>query len=266
MTLRYNSAVLTGRPMIEDIIRSAREQTSDRLASPLLGSFLVSWCLWNYKFLVILFSDASVTMTFRLIKEVAFPDPSVVVLNGVLLPLATAVAYIFVYPYPARLVYGFTRRRQREINDLRREIEGETPLTLQESRQLRAEVIESEFKHQEELDRLNNEIARLREELDRIRAPGKPALQASELVLSPSQLKLMKVLERVGGKALHSHLVTGNGPTRVGIEYDLGELKRLNLIHVDYDQSEGENSYELTHDGRRVVLSGVSHGGEPVSA
>jgi hypothetical protein len=35
----------------------------------------------------------------------------------------------------------------------------------------------------------------------------------------------------------------------------LGELQRLNLIKEDYDQDAAQYAYELTHEGRRIVLA-----------
>lgn len=49
--------------MLKEIVDAAKEQASERLASPLTGSFTVSWAPWNYKSLVILFSAASVSRT-----------------------------------------------------------------------------------------------------------------------------------------------------------------------------------------------------------
>jgi len=118
--------------MVDEILKSAKAQISERIASPLIGSFVISWCLWNYKFLVILFSSASVSQTFALIDKIAFPTFWALVLNGILLPILTAVAYIFAYPYPAKYVYEFTRRRQKEINEVRQRIEDETLLTIEE--------------------------------------------------------------------------------------------------------------------------------------
>ena len=147
--------------MLDDLLKSAKESILERIASPLLGSFSVAWCLWNYKFLVILFSEATVSQTFSLAEKYAFPDVSSVVIRGLLLPVLTAAAYVFVYPYPARFVYGFTQRRQVEINRLRQQIENETPLTLEDSRKLRAEFVEADRRHKETVDRLNEEITRL---------------------------------------------------------------------------------------------------------
>jgi hypothetical protein len=244
--------------MLEEIIASAKEQAAERLASPLIGSFAVSWCLWNYKFLVILFSAASVSKTFQMIASIAFPDLWSVVMRGMLLPLITAVAYIFVYPYPAKVVYGFTQRRQKEINDMRRQIADETPLTVEESRKLRAEVFAAEEKHQEELDRVNGELTRLRDALEQARSSkvGSPSATISvPPKLTESQRKVLELLKAVGGDALHKEVVPRSGPEKVQAEYDLGELQRLSMIKRDYNQGKHDYTYELTHDGRRLVLS-----------
>jgi hypothetical protein len=156
-----------GEAMIDDLLTAAKAGVLDRLASPLLGSFSAAWCVWNYKFLVILFSDATVSQTFRLIETVAFPDAASIVGRGVVFPLLTALFYVFVYPHPARFVYEYSLQRQREANDVRRRIEAETLLTLEETRRFRAEFAKSERASQETVDRLNSEISRLKGNLER---------------------------------------------------------------------------------------------------
>jgi len=245
--------------MLEEIIKSAKEQGADRLASPIVGGFVVSWCLWNYKFIVILFSVATVSRTFQLIETVAFPTAWSILLNGVLLPTLSAAAYIFIYPYPAKFVYGFTRRRQKEIVEIRRLIEDETPLTIEDSRQLRAEVLLADYKHKDELDKINAELARAKDQLDALRsasaAPASATTEKPEPTLEPSQLALMGQLETFGGKATNELLLGRSGRSKVKTEYDLGELERLDLLHKEYDQNEGDYTYEFTHEGRRVVLA-----------
>lgn len=246
--------------MLEDLLKAAREQASDRLTSPLIGSFIISWCLWNYKFLVILFSDATVSQTFHLIETTAFPSSASVAVRGFLLPALTAAVYIFLYPYPARFVYGFTRRRQREILELRRKIEDETPLTVEDSRRLRAELRQAEQKHRDELDRMAQELARAREQLEKLQPQAldvSPKTEHSPKIrprLTSSQRDLLLKLERTGGKATHAALVTKGGQAKVQAEFDLGELEGLELLSKDYDQSEHDYTYEFTHEGRRFVL------------
>jgi predicted DNA-binding transcriptional regulator len=255
--------------MIEDVLKSARDQIAERLASPLIGSFVVSWCLWNYKFLVILFSSASVSQTFRLIESLVFPDVGAILLRGIILPLLTSFAYIFAYPYPAKFVDGFTRRRQKEILELRRAIENETPLTLEESRRLRAEMLEAEEKHRGELDRMAQELARAREELEKFKpeppSPSPRLMPPPRVppVLEPSQRELLRLLEKLGGKTPHGALMEKSGLPKVRAEFDIGELERLKLVQKEYDQGVRDYVYEFTHEGRRMVLSSSKSTSEP---
>jgi hypothetical protein len=242
--------------MIEEIIKSAKEQVADRLASPILGSFIISWGLWNYKFIVILFSDATVTKTFQLIDTVAFPTTWSYLLQGILFPVMSAAAYIFVYPYPAKHVYAFTRRRQKEIIELRREIEDETPLTIEESRTIRAELIQATDKHKEEVDRLNAELTRTREQLESLRLTSEPkamhAIPIQGSVISESQFGLMNVLDFLNGEATLDTLLSKSGSPKTKTEFDLGELVRLRLLEIQHRDYEAK--YVFTQEGRRRFL------------
>jgi len=197
--------------MVDEIVKSAKAQLSERIASPLIGSFAISWCIWNYKFLVILFSAASVSQTFALIDKIVFPTTWSLILNGVLLPAATTFAYIFVYPYPAKYVYEFTRRRQKEINEVRQRIEDETLLSIEESRNIRVEVLQTEKVHQEIVDRLNGEISRLKLETTNGQAELStvpPTVdESSQEAVTPTQLALLLILEKLGGKMSEDMLI-----------------------------------------------------------
>lgn len=177
--------------MVEDLAKSVRRQIEERLSSPLLGTFAISWCLWNYKFFVVLFSAASVTRTFEMIDTLVFPSTSSLLLRGLLYPLLTTAAYIFLYPYPARVVHRAVQLSQKRLVDDRRAIEGQTLLTIGESRQIRAEREQLEAAHVTEIDRKNKEIDRLRSELNAMRpatpaaTPGEPPL-ASPGASAPS--------------------------------------------------------------------------------
>lgn len=248
--------------MVDEILKSAKAQISERIASPLIGSFVISWCLWNYKFLVILFSSASVSQTFALINAIVFPTAWSIVLNGILLPTLTALAYIFAYPYPAKYVYEFTRRRQKEVNEVRQRIEDETLLTIEESRKIRAEVLQTEKAHQEIVDRLNGEISRLKLEMTSPPIDSPPEQSntnnLSKQELTPTQLALLKLLEKAGGKQEEDVLIRASKESKVKTEFDLGELVKLELLRKRYDQRAGAYVYEFLHEGRRILLESAS--------
>ena len=249
--------------MIDEIVKSAKAQLSERIASPLIGSFAISWSLWNYKFLVILFSAASVSQTFALIDTMVFPTTWSLILNGVLLPAATTFAYIFLYPYPAKYVYEFTRRRQKEINEVRQRIEDETLLSIEESRNIRAEVLQSEKAHQEIVDRLNGEISRLKLEITNWQPEpptAPPAADASSREgVTPTQLAVLKLLEQAGGKMNEDILIKSSKESKVKTEFDLGELVKLEMIKRSRDLRTGKFSYEFLHEGRRILLESANN-------
>lgn len=243
---------------LDDLLSTAKQSLTERLSSPLLGSFVLSWCLWNWKFLVVLLSANTVSQTFALIDKLAFPNFTSVLTHGVLYPLLTAAAYIFLYPYPSRIVYAFNLRRQREVNEIRQQIADETPLTLQESRRLRAEYVEHERKNNELVQKLNEEIARLNAALDaatKVEPP--PGLSAAERIydqLEPTQLFLLRILEKIGSPALEADLIAKSPEPKVKTEYDIGELERRKLLHRNYDQAKSGYTLDFTHNGRRALL------------
>lgn len=246
--------------MLQDLLDAARNQAAERLASPILGSFAVSWCIWNYKFLVILFSDATVTQTFALIKSESFPDISSVLLYGVFFPLLTAAAYIFAYPYPARFVYGFTRRRQKEVLELKRAIEEETPLTIEESRLLRSDAHRLQTKHLEEIDRLRSELSRLSQQAPQQPSPSPAAVQPSQVPpsesapLEPLQFQMLNMIDSQQGGATVHRIIQVTSLPRVKVEFALGELEGAGLVKSKYEQDEEDVVYRFTHEGRRAYL------------
>ena len=244
--------------MLSDILESTREAVLERLASPLIGSFFIAWCIWNYRFLVILFSDATVSQTFDLVDTQAFPDQLTVILRGMAYPLFTALAYVFLYPYPAKMVYGYTRRRQVELGRLRQKIEDETPLTLEESREIRSQFRDADRKYREIIDHLNAEVARLTAKPRELEGENKapPLTQAERMYgfLEPSQINILRMLEKHGAPLSESNILSQAGESNIKMEFDLGELTRRNLLIRDYQSDEDQWYYDFTHEGRRELL------------
>jgi hypothetical protein len=244
--------------MLTDILESAKQSLFERLSSPLLGAFFLSWCAWNWKFLVILLSDTSITTTFSLIESIAFPDYSTTIFRGLVFPLLSACAYVFIYPYPARFVYDFTLRRQREINQTKQRISDETPLTIEESRRIRSEYIEKERSHVALVQELSDEIARLNEALGardkQIKASPPSDAEIPHDRLDESQLELLRLLEMTGGESPEQDLIQQSSETKVKTEFNIGELERRDLVSRHYSNRARAYIVAFTHDGRRALI------------
>ncbi len=151
--------------MLDDIFKSIRAQLYERAVSPLMGSFVLSWSLWNYKFILLLFSEATIIEKYTLIEDVLFVTWPQILIGGFLGPLGTALFYLFIYPYPAKLVFKFSKNRQKEITNLKKEIEDETLLTIQESRTLRNAIRKMGDQFQEDFSGKDDKIKNLKEGL-----------------------------------------------------------------------------------------------------
>lgn len=246
--------------MFEEVIKSTQSHLNERLSSPLMGSFAFAWCLWNYKFLVVLFSAASVSQTFNLIDVLIFPDKTTIFLRGILYPLVSAFAYIFLYPYPAKVVYWFSHNRKKEINEIRRRIEDETPLTLKESRQIRIAASRMESEHAQEIDRKNREIERVNGELIMLRASSpedaeKPLIEDRANSLEPTQLFMLHLVDKNGGEVSEDVILSQSPESKVKTEFDLGELVKLQLLTRKYEPRQNEFVFKFTHEGRGVLLA-----------
>lgn len=124
--------------MLDSLGKSISNVVDERLSSPLVSSFVIAWALINYKFFVILVSDASITQTFELIRQICFPDWQAYLLKGLVYPLMAAALYIFALPYPSQFVYEHWRKHLQKTNDIRIRYEDQKLLTIEESRTLRS--------------------------------------------------------------------------------------------------------------------------------
>lgn len=160
--------------MLEELSKTVKAQLYERVSSPLLGSFLIAWCGWNYKFVLVLISSMDAEKKLAYINAVLYPSIYARLLEGFTYPLLTSLLLIFVYPLPARWIYSYSRRQQVLLKKLQQVIDEETPLSMEDARELRKSnsLIVSEFEQEIAQARLQND--RLKEQL----AAAKEALNS----------------------------------------------------------------------------------------
>jgi hypothetical protein len=127
--------------MLSDLAKTVKAQLYERVSSPLLGAFAISWVAWNYRFIFVLISSMPVAERFAYIDSNIFDSYQNIFLHGTLYPLLTTLSLIFIYPVPAKFVYEYWRKRQRELKEIQQRIDDETPLTREEARELRHETL-----------------------------------------------------------------------------------------------------------------------------
>lgn len=151
--------------MMDDMFKSIRATLYDRTASPLFGAAAISWIVWNHRMILVLFSGMSAQEKFAYIDGVLYSEPNTKWLLWLVGPAATALLALFIYPYPAKWVYRFWRQRQRELREIRQQIEDSTPLTIDESRKLRRQIIDIQSDYEQQLTKRSEEIERFKKML-----------------------------------------------------------------------------------------------------
>ena len=178
---------------MENLGKDLRLQFHERLSSPLIGSFVISWLIWNYRLLAVLFSSKTVEERFAFMDTVLYPTSGVTWWYKLFGPLLCALAYIFIYPYPAKWVNGFWLRRERERKQQRDEIDGATRLTKDEMAQERKRTYARVRETEEENRQLREELMATKASLVTTPAPARSFLDVEkETENAPSEILRLK--------------------------------------------------------------------------
>lgn len=148
--------------MFSDIVKTVKVQLYERVSSPLIGAFVISWGLWNYKFLLVLIDKSKIENKLLIIDYVIYPTWHTYVYWNFLGPLATALLMIYLYPIPARKVFEYSRKQQVELKKIQQKIEDDTPMTLEEGRAIRQEALKLEIEFHSQLKKKDEEISDLK--------------------------------------------------------------------------------------------------------
>lgn len=142
--------------MFEQFSNTIKATLYDRVSSPLSSSFLVSWCLWNYKILIVLFSSMKPYDKYNeidiLISNYGFSNSLFEPLgywfsNGFLYPLLSAVIYLFIYPKPSRWVYEHWLNNEKLLKDLKDKADEAKLLSEAESKIIKKTAFDMELKY-----------------------------------------------------------------------------------------------------------------------
>lgn len=249
--------------MIDEIYQSIRAQLYERAVSPLMGSFLVSWCLWNYKIILVILSGLTIQEKLSFIDTIHFSNWVLIATYGLLYPLATSVAYIIFYPHPAKYFFEYSSRRQKELSDLKKTIHEESLLSVADSRELNRKIFQLENEYQKELDSKDLEITHLKalvkdstgselsnnSVLDQISDS-----KGSSYELTALQDEMLSLLGHLDGESVgENHFHNELDARPIAIRHALQELLDFNYIAITKN-----GYYEITHKGRGYVLTYLS--------
>lgn len=162
--------------MLDDITTTIKAQLYERVSSPLLGSFLISWSLINYKLILILFSSLSAPEKITYIEFNLFSSIEDYMLKGVFLPLLATLAIILIYPYPAAKIYEISRTNRKKLKEIQQKIDDETPITRDEARKIRKAAVQFQIDFEEQTKRKDSEIEALKSVINQLTEESKAVI------------------------------------------------------------------------------------------
>lgn len=260
----------------EELISSLKQVASERLASPFWGSFISSWIVINYQFIMIIFSDNSVSTTIDLILTYSFTTWVDVITKGLLAPLAVSLLYIFAYPIPALKIYEYTLNQQIKLNNVKvskSDIE-HVPITeiakirtkfSLERRDLQEQITEI----QNDRDALAEKVSELTKKLNELKISNLPSLsgdgflntlaekdrsEIAPLQVSDDEWLVLQVIFNSNGKAYREDIWTDvNSLTPVEVDSILDDLAYKEIVDVNLSTSKG-GRFSLTPKGRKLSV------------
>ena len=216
--------------MLEEISKSIRADLYERASSPLLGAFLTSWLIWNWKTVLVFFSSMEVVEKVNHIGAVIYSDfwPSLLFL--LVGPLVTALLFLYLYPIPAKHVYRHFREQQKSLKAIKVAVEEETPLSQDEHNKLRKRISEMESAFYEELTKKDAEIERLRSLLE---SKNKPITRETSAVLDsdsqpPKPSKSFPLSDT--DQPVITEIVVGNECYKLGQDFNQSEPGSVNVV------------------------------------
>ncbi|KAF1072683.1 MAG: hypothetical protein GAK45_00118 [Pseudomonas citronellolis] len=145
-----------------DFFESLKNSISERLSSPLMGAYFISWCAFNYKFIVVLFSDMKPYVKFGFIGDHIYTGP-LAYLYSFGAPVLATLVYLFILPFGNELVVRFNYYRANAMRQFRASKSGEALLSAEEVKQITD-------KYTDELKSRDAEVNDIERRMDRLRS------------------------------------------------------------------------------------------------
>jgi len=162
------------RTLVSDIYTSIKAYLYDRTASPLLGSLAVSLTLWNFKILMLFFSNTSYAVKVWEIdyfySQPFFSADGFSWLTNYwvcvyVLPILTTIFYIYMFPWFSHKVFEHSYNKQIDLNNKKKTLQKSELIDAEDkekimllNEQLRLENRELIVKHRMEVEELQGQI------------------------------------------------------------------------------------------------------------
>ncbi|WP_188008527.1 hypothetical protein [Grimontia hollisae] len=251
--------------MLKELSTSLKAQLYERVSSPILGSLLIFWILFNWEAVFyFMLSESKVEDKLIYINE-NFKDIWVNVYS----PLIYSSMFCLFYPLLSFIPFYIWEWVSSQKIKSKNNLSMSEPLSVERSISIRKELLEKETKirriiveHNEEKEDLEKVIKSLtsdNERLYKVISKFEAILPAQYIELTEDEevtLGYFRALED-GHYYIPSDII---GDNNVSLEYTIKILNALdskNLLRKSGDSHNGEDGYEITRSGRKYLADRI---------
>ncbi len=227
---------------MQDIFKEIAQHLKQRASNPLMGAIAVSWLVWNHRVVIALLTIRPTESAFYYIDNSLYGSLCQHLLYYYLGPVISGLVFVYAIPYLTRHATEYSYRVKQDERRMQKKVEGQTLLTLDESRQV-----------QRELERVSSLLLQRETELEsalkQLASRQEPKRDIwSEL--TEGQKSILYDLSSVeeGNYVTLGSLRSVHNVSQLDIMTDIDVLLDLGLIHRF-----GEGKYQGNSKGRRII-------------
>ncbi|RXK01725.1 hypothetical protein CRV02_07535 [Arcobacter sp. CECT 8989] len=270
---------------MKDIVNSFKAHMYERTSSPLLGAFIFYWIIFNYKFLIVLFSDLKPIEKFNEISSNVYPSWIEQYGCGLALPIIATLLYILYFPKISNKIHEKWIEHQNEL----KKISNKRVLTYEEYGDLQRRFTELELSFDETFSKKDNEIINLKKSIDKKEelnnqtkdlhikqieelhnkykkeinelnntinsiANNSISTNNTSYDLSPNESKIMYYIGN-DPKNHTTQLSKTSQMSLITLEHLIDGLIEKNLVEKVKGYEDGTFSYKLTKEGRKAYVN-----------
>ena len=236
---------------MKDIKKSLNEILYERTTSPLFGTLIISWTIWNWKiiYLTIFVSESSIPTNKIDYIQTNYTDDKVIFLY----PIISTVVLLTIIPFISNGAYWLSLKFLKWRKDQKNLVDMKQLLSLEQSIELREKISEQEARFEKLLENKNLEIKQLNLIMNSLKE--QPAnISSKEKDIWISERELEGLANRL--KNSESELKEYNEMLhRIQGSYKLAGYVNSNTISLmesfNIIRNKGNGAYEVTEIGKQ---------------
>lgn len=143
---------------LNNLADSIKARLYERISTPFAGGFILSWLLWNWHFVAaLLLGGQTFPERLEYIAKAGFaPDMD----SGLVYPLLSALVIVFIYPFPAMVIYWFSELTRSIFQKIKLKAESERPISADVFREVREKFAKERADLEEQLTKRESDVRR----------------------------------------------------------------------------------------------------------